>query len=442
MFLSEALIIVALTVANGFFAGSEIALVAVRKARIQELADKGQAGAKAVLSLRADPERFLATVQVGMTVVGATAAAFGGASIAKKLEPLLAQNEWLREHAEGVALALVVAAVSFLTIVIGELVPKSLALRASERYATLVARPLVALSFLARPLVWVLSLSANVLLKPFGDKTNFTEARHSPQELQQLVEEAGRAGTVNPEAAEIATRALDLPELVASDVMVHRRDVVAIPIDVSDAELRRILLEQTKSRLPVYQDRIDNVVGYISVKDLLALAWEQRLIVLQDAIREAFFVPTTMNAVELIKEMRRRHQPFAIVVDEHGGMAGLVTMEDVLEELVGEIFSEHESEGRELVTKRGDGIALVSGLAAVRDVNRTLDVELPDDGAWSTIAGLVLALAGRLPKVGETFEPAPGIHLKVVDVSPRRIRSVELHLRPSNAGDEPLPGRQ
>jgi putative hemolysin len=385
-----------------------------------------------VLGLRTEPVRFLATVQVGVTVVSATAAAFGGASIAKQLEPYLASNPWLHEHAQGVALALVVAAVSYLTIVIGELVPKSLALRAAERYALLVARPLVALSFLARPLVWLLSSSANLVLRPFGDKTTFTETRHSASELQQLVEEARQAGTVNAEAAEIATRALDLPDLVASDVMVHRRDVIAIPVDIPRSELRQVLLEQTKTRIPVYKERIDNIVGYINVKDLLAMAWEQQLVVLQDVVRPPFFVPTTMNAVELIKEMRRRHKPFAIVVDEHGGMAGIATLEDLLEELVGEIFSEHEDDGLELISRRDDGTALVSGLAAVRDVNRALDIELPDDGPWSTIAGLVLALAGRLPNVGESFEAAPGITLEVSDASPRRVRMVRVRLTPAS----------
>jgi putative hemolysin len=434
MLATELLVIFALTLANAFFAGAEIAIVGIRKTRIQQLAEEGSRGAAAVLALRANPERFLATVQVGMTVVGATAAAVGGASIAKQLAPVLARQPALQPHAEGLALGLVVAGVSYLTIVIGELVPKSLALRASERYSLLVARPLVGLSFLARPLVWMLSKSANVLLKPFGDETTFTEGRHSAEELQQLVEEASQAGTVNPEAAEIASRALELPELLASDVMVPRRDVIAIPINVSDDELRRILLEQTKSRLPVYEERIDNVVGYISVKDLLSLAWERQLIVLRDAIRQAFFIPTTMNAVALIKEMRRRHQPFAIVVDEHGGMAGLVTMEDLLEELVGEIFSEHEADGAELVIRRDDGSLLVNGLAKIRDVNRELDVELPDDGSWSTIAGLVLALAGRLPAVGETFEAAPGVELRVVDASPRRIRSVEVRMTEAVSG--------
>lgn len=426
MLLTEALIIVALTLANAFFAGAEIAIVAVRKARIEQLAAEGQARARAVLSLRSEPERFLATVQVGVTVVGATAAAFGGASIAKRLEPWLARSEWLREHAEGVALALVVAAVSYLSIVVGELVPKSLALRSAERYALLVARPLMALSFLARPLVWMLSSSANVLLRPFGDKTTFTEARHNAQELQQLVEEASQAGTVNPEAAEIATRALELPELTTADVMVHRRDVIAIAESIDQAGLRQVLLEQTKTRIPVYRERIDNVIGYINVKDLLAMAWEQQLVVLQDLLRTPFFVPTSMNAVELLKQMRRRHQPFAIVVDEHGGMAGIATMEDLLEELVGEIFSEHEAEERSLITRLDDGSALVNGLATIRDVNRTLDVQLPDDGSWATIAGLVLSLAGRLPTVGERFEAAPGTWLEVSEASPRRVHVLRI----------------
>ena len=431
MLIAEVLVLLTLAVANAFFAGAEIAIVAVRKARIQQLADDGRASAAAVLSLRADPERFLATVQVGVTVVGVTAAAFGGASIAKRIEPLLARHEWSRQHAEGLALALVVAGVSYLTIVVGELVPKSLALRAAERYALIVARPLVALSFLARPLVWMLSASANVLLKPFGDKTTFTETRHSAEELRQLVEEAGQAGTLNPEAAEIATRALELPQLVASDVMVPRRDVVAISGDIGNDKLHEILLEQTKTRFPVYQDRIDNVVGYINVKDLLSVAWEQRLVVLQDVIRPAFFVPTTMNAVELIKEMRRRHQPFAIVVDEHGGMAGIATMEDLLEELVGEIFSEHDADGRELIDRRDDGTAFVSGLATIREVNRALAIDLPDNGSWSTIAGLILALAEHLPAVGETFEPLPGVILEVADASPRRIRMVCVRVSPT-----------
>lgn len=435
MFVSEIVIILVLILVNAVFAGAEIAIVTMRRGRILELAEEGRGSAKAVLALREQPERFLATVQVGITVVGATAAAFGGASIAEHVAGLIAPaHPWLAQHAQAVSLALVIAAVSYLSIVLGELVPKSLALRSSERYALLVARPLLALSFAARPLVWLLSSSANVLLKPFGDRTTFTETRHSAEEVQQIVEEAVQAGTIHPEAAEIATRALELPELTAADVLVPRRDVVAIPRNASTAELERILLEHGHSRIPVYAESIDNVVGYIAVKDLLALAWERKLIVLEDVIRPAFFVPESKRAVDLLKEMRTRHQPFAIVVDEHGGMSGIVTMEDVIEELVGEIFSENQQDTMALVHKEADGSALINASIAVRDVNRALDIELPDDGDWSTLGGLVMAVAGHMPTMGERLQLPNGIVLEVVDASPRHVRTVRLR-RPLAGAD-------
>ncbi|HQP35256.1 MAG TPA: CNNM domain-containing protein, partial [Polyangiaceae bacterium] len=188
-----------LILANGFFAGAEIAVVALRKARIQELAEGGHRGAAAVLKLRQDPERFLATVQIGITVVGATAAAFGGASIAARLRPVLERVSWLRDEAGAIALALVVGLISYVSIVLGELVPKSLALRSAERFAISVARPLAALSWLSRPLVWFLSASANVVLRPFGDRTTFTETRHSAEELQEPAIRA--VGSLRAEAA-------------------------------------------------------------------------------------------------------------------------------------------------------------------------------------------------------------------------------------------------
>jgi putative hemolysin len=426
MILTEVLIIVVLVLANAVFSGAEIAVVALRKNRIQELAEQGRGSARAVLALREHPETFLATVQVGITVVGASAAAFGGSSLAERLEPYLARTAWLERHAEGVALAVVISAVSFLSIVVGELVPKSLALRGAERYALLVARPLLWLSTAARPLVWLLSSSANVLLKPFGDKTTFTETRYSTNDLQQLVEEAAEAGTVHPEAAEIATRALGLPELTVEEVMVPRHDVVAISRDASPDEVRQILLERTHSRLPVYDGQIDNVVGYIAMKDVLALAWDAKLVILRDMIRPPFFVPESKKAVDLLKEMRMRRLPFATVVDEHGGMAGIVTMEDLLEELVGEIFHEHEVGNQESIRPSSDDSVTIDGTTSIRDVNRALGIELSDEGPWTTLAGYVLSLSGRMPRTGDKFTLAGGLMLEVVDASPRRVRTLRV----------------
>ncbi len=410
-------------------------MVALRKSRILELVEAGRRGARSVLALRSQPERFLATVQIGITVVGATAAAFGGATVAKHIEPLNAQVPFLKGHANAIALALVVIGVSYLSIVLGELVPKSLALRYSEAYALLVARPLLAISWCVQPLVWLFTASSNLLLRPLGDHTTFTETRHSAEELQHLMEEAAKAGTVHPHAGEIASRAIDFADLTAADVMVRRQEVVALPRHASADEVRRVLLEQTHSRIPVYDGRIDNVVGYINVKDVLAMAWEKELFVLEDLLRLPDFVPDSKSAIDLLHEMRDRRVMIAFVVDEQGGMEGIVTMEDLLEELVGEIFSEHAQHIPEMIRRDPDGTALVSGAAPIRDVNRALDLALPEEEGANTVAGLCLAHAGRIPTAGEKIAVPNNVVLEVVDASPRRVRTVRIH--PAAPADDP-----
>ena len=414
--------------AGGVFAGAEIAVVALRKTRVQELLDDERRGARALARLREDPERFLATVQVGITVIGATAAALGGASISERLVPWLERVEWLAPYAGDIALGAVVLAVSFLSIVVGELVPKSLALRSADRYALAIAKPLLWLSWLARPVVWILSSSANLLLKPFGDSTTFTEGRHSAEELQQIVGEAARAGTIHPEAGEIAARALELPDLRVADVMVPRQDVVLIRHDASLEDLVHTAQEHPFSRYPVYEERIDNVVGYVSVKDLLPRALRGEAVVTREIMRPPFFVPESKPAVDLLKDMRQRRQPFALVVDEQGGLAGIITIEDLVEEVVGEIFSEHTTQIPQLIRKEKGGAMVVNGATPIRLMNRLLGLELPEHGDYTTIAGLSLALAGKVPSAGEVLRLPNGVTLEMVEVSPRRVRSVRVRL--------------
>jgi putative hemolysin len=411
---------------NGVLAGAEIAVVALRRTRIRELVESGSGSARAVEALREQPERFLATVQIGITVVGATAGAFGGATFAEDLEPFVARVPWLAPHAREISIGLVVSLVSYLSLVLGELVPKSLALKASERYALLIARPLVWLSNAARPFVWFLTLSSNAVLRLFGDRTSFMEARLSTEELQDLVGQATRAGTVHPDAAEIASRALEFQHLVAADVMVPRSQVVALPRNASPEEIRALLLEKSHSRFPVYEGDVDHVVGYIHLKDVLALAWEEKLFVLEDLLRPPHFVPDSKQAVELLAEMRGARLPLVMVVDERGSMAGIVTLEDLVEELVGEIFSEHAHQAPERFRREPDGSVVVLGNVPVRDVNRELGFELPDDGDWATLAGLCLALAGRIPRAGDQLSTRNGYRLEVVDATPRRVRSVRV----------------
>jgi putative hemolysin len=424
--LAEFIVIFVLIVSAGLLAGAEIAIVSLRRPRVEELFEEGQRGARALTTLREQPERFLATVQVGITIVGVTAAAFGGAALAEKLAIWLARLEWLSAYVHVVALALVVGGVSFLSVVIGELVPKSLALRSAERYALVVAGPVLALSWLVRPIVWVLKACANLLLRPFGDTTTFVETRHSAEELQHIMGEAARAGSIHPGAGEIALRALELPDLRVADVMIPRHEVIMLPHDATIAQVARLIRDHGHSRMPVYQGRMDNVVGYVSMKDLLPRVLDNEQVTVSDIVRPAFFVPESKRAVSLLEEMRQRRQPFAVVVEEQGGLSGVITIDDLVEELVGDTFSEHTRRVPKSILDEEGGTALVNGGTPIREVNRALDLDLPEDADYATIAGLALSLAGKMPSVGDILELPKGVTLEMVDVSPRRIRTIRV----------------
>lgn len=425
---------------SGILAGTEIAVVALRGSRLASLVATGSKRARAVKRLRANPERFLATVQIGITVIGTVAGAFGGATFAARLRPALERIPALAPHAESLAVAVVVALISYLSLVLGELVPKSLALRSAEKYALLMGQPLLGLSWLARPLVWSLTASSNVVLRFFGDRTNFTEARISSEELQQLVLGAAKTGSVNPQAGEIAARALDFAELTVAQVMIPRGQIIALPRGATLEEVRKVVLQGGHTRMPVYQGGIEQVIGYVNVKDLVARAWEPGPFALEAIVRPAYFVAQTMRVLDLLDEMKRRRVQLALVVDDAGVTSGLVTLEDLVEELVGEVFSEHEAPRAALVREDPDGSFLVQGAAPVRDVNRALDLELPEGPGWSTVAGLCLALAGKIPANGERLKTPDGTTLEIADSTDRQVRSVRLRKGVSvedKEGDEP-----
>lgn len=427
---AELLVIVALVLLNGALSGAEIAILALRSSRLQHLVQAGSGGARSVKRLRDNPERLLATVRIGLTVVGATAAAFGGSTVAPRLADVLRGVPAVAGSAEEIALAAVVVVVSYLSLVLGELVPKSLALRWSERYALLSGRPLRGLSWLARPFVWLLTGSANLLLRAFGDRTTFSEARLSPEEIQELVDEATKAGSVDPGVGEIASRAIDFADVCAAHVMVPRGRVIGIPRGAGAEELKRVILEEGHTRMPVYEGTIDKVIGYVTIGDLIALLWQSELIVLEDVVRPAYFVPKTTRAVELLGEMKRRRTQLAVVVDETQTMVGIVTLEDLLEELVGDIFSEDEEVPPATLRHEGEGAVVVLGDVSVREVNRELGLLLPEGEGWSTIAGLCLELAGRIPAPGDVLDAPDGTKIEIVDATPRHIGSVRLRFQP------------
>jgi putative hemolysin len=428
----DLLVIVALVLANGLFAGAEIAVLTTRPGRART-----DGAATAVRVLRASPERFLATVQIGITVVGSAAAAFGGSRLAGDLAPLL-RHLGLGDHAHDVAFAVVVAIISFLSLVFGELVPKSLALRYADGYATMVARPLFWLSRAARPLVWLLTASSNLVLRVFGDRTSFTETHLSRAELREMVEDAGRAGHLDDASSEIAARAIGFGEVAIAEVMVPRERVVAVPLRASPDELRRLVLEHGHGRMPVYGLTLDHIVGYVIAHDILSMTWQGGLVVLDDIVRPAYVVQESARVSDVLRTMQATRVQLVIIVDERGGLAGIATIEDLVEELVGDIAGEDDVPD-EVVRIEATGAALVPGWASVRKVNRLLGTDLPSAPESRTIAGLCMALALMVPAVGARLRARDGSVLEVVDGSAHRVRTVRIHRGDGGGADEPEP---
>lgn len=429
---TDALIILALIAVNGLFSGAEIALLSVRKTRLRELLDSGRRGAPAVLALRNQPERFLATVQVAITVVSAAAAAFGGEVFADRLAAAVARIPIVAPHAKQIGFALVVAIIAYLSVVFGELVPKSLALRAAETYSLLVGGLLLGLAYVARPVVWLLTASSNVVLHLFDDQTSFSEARLSPDELQELVEDAAKTGSLDPRTSEIASRAIDFRHLTAASVMVPREQILSLPSTATQKETLAAFQAQIHTRVPIYEGTVDNVIGYVALKDLMMQSLRGEPFALHPFIRPALFVPDSTKAADLLQKMQQQRGSIALVVDELGVLLGLVTIEDLIEELVGEIVGEHDH-APAAICKKADGSAVVLGVTPVREVNRVLDLELPESPSFSTLAGLCIHLAGHIPEQGTRLTSPAGVVLEIVEATPRRVRLVRLYRAPAAA---------
>lgn len=418
----ELIAILLLVLGGGVLAGAEMAIVTARRGRLEQAAAAGSTRARAALRLRQQPERFLATVQIGITLVGAIAGAYGGSSLAGFLEPSL-RDLGCGEASGEIAFGLVVALITYLSVVFGELVPKSLALRFADQYALLMARPMLALGFCARPVVWLLSTSSNLVLRLFGDRTNFVEGKLTREDLEHLVEEASTAGGIDASTELLVSRALEFSRLRVADVMVPRRFVVALPEQADAAALRTAMLDRGHRRVPVYTASADEITGYVLREDVLAALWDGKVPSIGALRRPPFFVPQSMPAERALRELQQRRLHLAIVVEEHGGTAGLVTLEDLVEELVGEIFHEHDQAPPRPIQHEADGSWRVVGSVPLRDLERELDVTIPERGDGRTVSGLLVALAGdRVPTNGERFDLGQGITVEVVEASPRRVR--------------------
>jgi putative hemolysin len=418
-------ILLALILLNGVLAGAELALVTVRESQLQFLARSGDRSARAALQLRAHPERFLATVQVGITGISALAGAVGGSAVATQIAPWFARIG-LEDFAVELSFLTAVSGVTYLSVVLGELVPKSIALRAPEPFALRTARPLLALAALSRPLVRLLTASSNLVLRPFHDTTDFLESRLSRDDLQRLVVSSGDSDLDAP-TRRLVHRALGFTRLRVGDAMVHRREIVAVPRGASTEDLRTALLASAHRRLPVIGGTIDEVDGYVLRDDVVRALLENRNPDLTALTRPPTFVPQQTSAERALRDLQEENLHLAFVVDEAGGVAGLVTVEDLVEELVGEIFHELDEPPSAAIVERSDGSLDVEATLEIRVLRQRTGVELEAPAQVRTLGGLCIHLAGgRIPRPGEMLEAGAGLRIEVRDASPRRVRRVRI----------------
>jgi len=420
--LPELLIVLALILANGFFSGAEMAIVASRRGRLRQLADAGDKAAQTALELASSPDQFLPTVQIGITLVGTLAAAYGGDRLVGDIAEWIAANgpPALASAARSIALTVFVTILAFLTLLLGELVPKRLALRRAESFARLVAPAMQFFARAATPFVWCMSRATSAVLRLLGANQQ-DEPSVSVDDIEHLLE-AGRAeGVLEAVEQAVATEALRLGERTVRDIMRPRIDLDALDVDTPPAEVLGAIAMAGYSRLPVYEGSLDQILGYVSLKDVLRHNWMGWPIELRRIMHRALFVPETMPLDRLLELFQKERNQLAIVLDEYGGTEGLVTLEDVLEELVGEIHSEHRRDEVNELVQREDGSWLVDGSVGLETLADRLGVKLesvPRD--FSTVSGLVLSLLERIPNAGDKTR-WNGLSIEVVDMDGRRI---------------------
>ena len=410
-------IVLCLTLLNGLLAMSELAIVSARTARLQLMADRGSKGAGTAIRLAADPGRFLSSVQIGITLVGVLSGAFSGATLGARLSDfLLAQGV-----SSGVALPLgvgsVVVAITYLSLIVGELVPKQIALRAPEAVAARVAPMMQLVATVAAPLIWVLDRSGKLVLRLLGQSGDQAQ-QVSDEEVRLIISEAESAGAMKPAETRMIAGVMRIADRSARGLMTPRSDVEMLPLDLDRAGLLERLDRLTRSKLPVWEGEQDNIVGVLVARDLLVADRGGDGFDLRAVLREAPVVRDGQGALDVIENLRRAPAHMVLVYDEYGHFEGIITPMDVLQAITGDFHEDGEAEPK-MVTRK-DGSLLVAGWMPVDEFADALGLQLEADRDYQTVAGMVLDRMGRLPQVGETLEEGAW-RIEVVDLDGRRI---------------------
>jgi len=421
-------VIVLLLIGNGFFSGSEIAIISSRRSRIDRLAEQGSSAARRVRELQNNMDRFLATVQIGVTVCGTLAGVLGGVLAERYLEPEVAALGLPRLLPPAVFAGGVVGLfIVYVELVLGELVPKAIALRYTERIALVVSAPFKLMFRWSRWLVGFVAASTHVVLRLLGIREVGERTFVSEEEIKHLVKEGRQQGVLDQTEAELIHSVFEFTDMPVRKVMVPRPKIFALEVDTPPAEVGTLIVESGFSRIPAYEGALDSVLGVVYVKDALRLLEKRQPVVIRKILHPVHLVPETKKVGELLKELQKRRSHMAIVVDEHGSVSGLVTLEDLLEQIVGEIQDEYDWEERSVERLR-DGSLVVEGTLAAAELRETHHVPLPE-GEFETVAGFMLEKLGTVPKGGEVVS-IPGWRYTVVDVERNRISKVKIERLP------------
>ncbi len=419
-------LIILLLVGNGIFAMAEISIVSVRKGRLRLRAEAGDVNAKLALELAESPNRFLATVQIGITLVGIIAGAFGGATMAEKLAQLLREVSWLAPYAAPIAFTMVVALITYLSLIIGELLPKQLGLAHPESVARVMARPMQWLSRIASPAVTFLNVSSDLLLRLFGAR-KAKEAAVSEDDVKVLVREGLRAGVFKKAESEMVERVLALDKIQARDLMTPRAKIIWINVNESQEMIWHKVVVSGHTRFPVYEGTRDNVVGVISVKALYANLAAGVASRVKDVKTAPLIVPAMLTCTRLLETFKRTGRHLALVTDEFGGVTGLVTVHDVLEAIVGD-FPSLEKRLQPTAKRRDDGSWLVDAAISADEFQSLVPefrLDAPEHRDYETFGGFVLKHLGVIPQEGDAFEHS-GYRVEVIDMDGNRIDKLAL----------------
>jgi putative hemolysin len=420
----DVVIVLVIISIGGFFAASEMALVSLREDQVESLAKRGKRGATAA-RLAADPNRFLSAVQIGVTLATLVTGAYGADTLVTAFRSWLTAQGMSRDVAEPLAFAVVTACITFVSLVLGELAPKRLALQRAAPLALFAAPLLERIARLARPVVWLLSVSVNVVVRLLGGDPRQNRQRMTEQEVRELV-----AGTsaISQDERRIVGEVFDAGKRQIREVLRPRTEVEFLAAGITVGQAAQIAASVPYSRLPVYQDSYDNVIGFVHIRDLLGPGAPDRSVLVNQVVRPIKFLPISKTVLSALSEMRRERAHMAIVADEYGGTAGIVTLEDLVEELIGDITDEYDT-GEAAATKLPRGEVEVDGLLNLDEFAEQTGIELPE-GPYETVAGYVIAVLGELPTAGDSVK-VPGYTITVTEMDGRRIARLRVTPTPS-----------